>query len=179
MIFVIRFLQILIASAVPSAAATYIIMQKPNDNLWTAVCILAFIIFLAANAVINGSVYRMVRGIIPEYLKINITVYVLYIVFTVIVYKFTDATVFSFLCSCLRGFESILDKTRYTVGASHIISAGLMLLQPLLMKAHDEKMARLREEQEEMLDADVGLMIDIDDEDGIAPDDPFRNNDLP
>ena len=177
MIYVIRFLQILICSVAPSAISTYAIIRQPSVPLWIALCAVSFVIFLALNAVFNAMIYRAVRGIIPEYFKINITVYIAYIVFTVIVYNFTDATVFSFLCACLRAFEELVEKTRYTVALSHIIAVFFMVIQPYIMRKHDEKIARMRAEQESLLDEEVGLMIDTED-DGIAPDDPFRNEDM-
>ncbi len=177
MIYVIRFLQILICSAVPSALSTYAVIHRSSIPLWIALCAVSFVIFLASNAVFNAALYRAVRGMIFEYFKINIVVYAAYIVFTVIVYNFTDATVFSFLCACLRAFETLVDKTRYTVALSLTIAILFMIIQPYIMKKHDEKLERIREEQESLLDEEVGLMIDPDD-DGIAPDDPFRNDDM-
>lgn len=176
MIYIIRFLQIFICSVVPSAISTYIIIRQPSVPLWNALCVVSFVIFLAFNVVFNGRIYRIVRGVTSEYFKINIIVYVVYIIFTIVVYNFTDATVFSVLCSCLRGFEPLVEKTRYTVALSHIIAVLFMVIQPYIMKKHNEKIERIRAEQESLLNEDVGLMIDPD-EDGIAPDDPFRNDD--
>lgn len=173
MLYVIRFLQLLICSAAPSAAATYAVMQKPNENLWTALCILTFVIFLVLNIFANAALFRAVRGDFRAYFTVSIVTYALYVIFTAVVYKYTDSTVFSALCACLRSFEDIVGKTRYTVALSHIIAAAFIAVQPFIMRKRDEKLARLAAEQESMNDETVGLMIDPDDI-GTAPDDPFK-----
>lgn len=173
MIYLVRFLEILLCGVIPSAGATYVIRREPNVLLWAVLCVLAFVIFVGVNAYFSVWLLRFVKGDKKEYLRINLVSYAVYILFTIVAYNFTDAIVFSFVCANMRGFENLLRKTRYTVAFSHFIAVISILVIPYFVRKYDERMERIRAAHEEEAQAEIGLMIDIDD-DAPAPDDPFR-----
>lgn len=141
MVYIIRFLQMVLLAVIPSAITTFAIRQQPNEVLWIVLCSLAFIVFVIGNMIFNRQIYFITKGDIREYMIISIPAYILYIIFTVVAYKTSDPMLFSMLCANLRAFEPIVDKTRYSMIVSHLMVMIIFILQPYMMKRKEQKLS--------------------------------------
>lgn len=128
---VIRILETLLCSVIPSAACLYILTKMPNVTLWKVLCAVSFVICVLANGVLWYFDNVNVKHNFKRYFVVNGGAYAIFAVAAYAVYILAgnDRIIYSACFACLRSFEEIFTlRVSYSMAWSHVIMLAEMII---------------------------------------------------
>ncbi len=131
----IRFVEICMASIIPSIIGLLLVFMNPNNRIMSIMCFLSFLAFAICNWMFWMR-YAKQRTKRREFFIINGIAYMLYVIISYLMYEFSGAFMYSILFSNLRAFESFGMLTPYSLVASHIFIGALMVFCQLYSRRY-------------------------------------------
>ncbi len=131
----IRFVEICMASIIPSIIGLMLVFINPNNRIMSIMCFLSFLAFAICNWMFWMK-YARQRTNRREFFTINGLAYVLYAIISYLMYEFSGAFMYSILFSNLRAFESFGMITPYSLVTSHIVVVVLMVICQLYSRKY-------------------------------------------
>lgn len=123
----IRFVEICMASIIPSIIGLVLVFMNPNNRIMSIMCFLSFLAFAICNWMFWMK-YAKQRTKRREFFVINGIAYIFYAIISYLMYEFSGAFMYSILFSNLRAFESFGMLTPYSLVASHVVIVILMVV---------------------------------------------------
>lgn len=139
MLLCIRFVEICMASIIPSIIGIVLVFINPNNRIMSIMCFLSFMAFAVCNWMFWMR-YAKQRTKRTEFFLINGIAYLIYVVISYFIYEFTGAFLYSVLFSNLRGFEALGLNTPYSWVASHVTVGILMIICQIYSKNYYTKL---------------------------------------
>lgn len=150
----IRFVEICMASIIPSLIGLILVFIRPNNRIMSIMCFLSFLAFAICNWIFWMR-YARQRTKRREFFVINGIAYMLYAVISYLTYEFSGPLTYSILFSNLRAFESFGMLTPYSLVASHIVVGVLMVIcQMYSRKYYTRLLERLAENGADEIEMD-------------------------
>lgn len=150
----IRFVEICMASIIPSLIGLILVFIRPNNRIMSIMCFLSFLAFAICNWVFWMR-YARQRTKRREFFIINGIAYMLYAVISYLMYEFSGPLTYSILFSNLRAFESFGMLTPYSLVVSHIVVGSLMVIcQMYSRKYYTRLLERLAENGADEIEMD-------------------------
>ncbi len=123
----IRFVEICMASIIPSIIGLMLVFMNPNNRIMSIMCFLSFLAFAICNWMFWMR-YAKQRTKRREFFIINGIAYIFYAIISYLMYEFSGVFMYSILFSNLRAFESFGMLTPYSLVASHVVIVILMVV---------------------------------------------------
>ncbi len=150
----IRFVEICMASIIPSLIGLILVFIRPNNRIMSIMCFLSFLAFAICNWIFWMR-YARQRTKRREFFIINGIAYMLYAVISYLMYEFSGPLTYSILFSNLRAFESFGMLTPYSLVTSHIVVGALMVVcQMYSRKYYTRLLERLAENGADEIEMD-------------------------
>ncbi len=129
MLFIIRLVEIVMASFIPSIIGLILVFIKPGGRIMSAMKLLSFVAFCVMNWIFWMR-YSKQRTHRREFFIINGLTYIIYAAISVAVYllPFMGQFTYTIMFSNLRGFEPFGISTRRSLVYTHIFVMGLMVV---------------------------------------------------
>ena len=131
----IRFVEICLASIIPSLIGIILVFIRPNNRIMNMMCFLSFIAFAVCNWIFWMR-YARQRTNRREFFMINGFAYVLYAIISYLMYEFSGEVMYSVLFSNLRAFEAFGMITPNSLVMSHILIVSLMIFCQMYSKKY-------------------------------------------
>jgi hypothetical protein len=151
--YIIRTLEMYVCSAVPSAISLWIIYKVPNFTLWNILCIISFIICLAANIWLWYDYIMHTGNDNIAFYSVNSIAFIAFMTGAVVLYKFANAQLFSIAYSGMRLFENLkihnIQISLHTT-QSVAVSFGILALFMVLTKLFAVRLFGMRVSGEDL-----------------------------
>ncbi len=160
----IRFVEICMASIIPSIIGLMLVFIRPNNRIMSIMCFLSFLAFAICNWMFWMR-YAKQRTQRREFFIINGIAYIFYAIISYLMYEFSGAFMYSILFSNLRAFESFGILTPYSLVISHVVICILMVVcQMYSRKYYTRLLEKLAENGADEIEMDPwGHLVPIKD----------------
>ena len=126
--YIIRILEMYICSSVPSALSVWILYKATNQTIWYILCFLALFICIAANMWFWYDYIMHTNDDDVAFYSVNSIALIAFMAGSVVLYKYTNAQIFSAVYAGMRAFEVFGMRTTYSVAIGFGVLAVFMVL---------------------------------------------------
>ncbi len=139
MLFGIRFIEICMASVIPSFIGLWLVFINPTPRIMSVMSFLSYVAFVVVNWNFWMK-FKKQRTRKKEYFVINGIAYTVYAVISLLVFEFTGEFLYSIIFSNLRAFEPFGLHTGYSLVACHTVMYILMIACEIYSRNYYKKL---------------------------------------